>query len=714
MRFISVFKTIEEKRRYEKPRPLEVLSQYKDQEDVFISFTSSFNTKLGSYKSASNRGVKLGINPQSSFGTPLGIYTYPVKAMWKDIENYTIPYQKDAPNIFVLKPKNNESVAYASKYTEQDLSKDIEGLSYIVSDFLKVHGHKLSYNDGGGEGKSRKEFETYTADDFQNPDILQKVTESDLRYMYKRVGEEYMRFPLQKFWSLTREIASRYKLFLPGVRVPVLWSSIMFKFYDGIVDDLGKGFIHSNEPMQAVFFNSSVIQALDLIRRAETRYPGNDWKPRKEIDEGTEKSFKTYTKFKKVLNETDNGDKIFNALFTLMEDLKDINPQNDEKLAGIYGKIMQNIAHKEKFLDVVFKYGPKYKDDPRFRDYMKNGMAYSSRLIRNDYLAKNYNKIVDFAVDILGSDKDHIVSVDNDLEGFAKKILTRLIKFKFQDYRAYDIDPVGTVTPLKNTLNSISLRILKKALPHVHTVNDMVNVIGGVENISQAVSFMNNSIRHDTKGKVYLPTGTSNARSQYPSIEHVTNLFGVIFKNKPNMLLQLTTTPANGTLISGIHHTTRDLLFLYKTYIDVTETNYRNYHESWADAYASMTEMAFNILTSLLDRDRRSLLGEDGRSMIEDMETIMLLRYEKIKYIYNSPPVPKDDNHDRKQEKVSTNEYTGYFWRQYIKAKIKTYNGRAAATSHIRNSPFADKDLSKFAIDKTLEYSEEEAKKQSK
>ena len=45
------------------------LEQYKDDPDVYISFTDI---------------SKIGINPRSDFNTPNGIYTYPLREMWKD------------------------------------------------------------------------------------------------------------------------------------------------------------------------------------------------------------------------------------------------------------------------------------------------------------------------------------------------------------------------------------------------------------------------------------------------------------------------------------------------------------------------------------------------------------------------------------------------------------------------------------------------------
>jgi hypothetical protein len=61
---------------------VQALAKYKDDPDIYISFTYV---------------DKVGINPRSTFNTPLGIYTYPLKEMWKDIVNDTIPYAGKNP-----------------------------------------------------------------------------------------------------------------------------------------------------------------------------------------------------------------------------------------------------------------------------------------------------------------------------------------------------------------------------------------------------------------------------------------------------------------------------------------------------------------------------------------------------------------------------------------------------------------------------------------
>jgi len=50
----------------------DALLKYKDDSDMYISFTSK---------------RKIGINPASDYNTPLSIYTYPLKEIWKGFDH---------------------------------------------------------------------------------------------------------------------------------------------------------------------------------------------------------------------------------------------------------------------------------------------------------------------------------------------------------------------------------------------------------------------------------------------------------------------------------------------------------------------------------------------------------------------------------------------------------------------------------------------------
>jgi len=107
------YETLLEKRRSEKLTVMEQLDKYRDDPNVFITFTSDFDGH-----------AKFGINPGSTYGTPIGIYSYPLKVYYDTIASYfNIPYQREKPNIFVFKPKNPQKILFDSKFTIENLRK---------------------------------------------------------------------------------------------------------------------------------------------------------------------------------------------------------------------------------------------------------------------------------------------------------------------------------------------------------------------------------------------------------------------------------------------------------------------------------------------------------------------------------------------------------------------------------------------------------------
>jgi hypothetical protein len=114
MSFIGFYQQfLTEKRSSPKQYVVDILEKYKDDPDVYISFTQDLS------------GPKLGINPKSKYSTPLGIYAYPLKIMWDTIKGYSeIPFANQHPNLYVFKPKDPSKVLYNSKYTMADYKKD--------------------------------------------------------------------------------------------------------------------------------------------------------------------------------------------------------------------------------------------------------------------------------------------------------------------------------------------------------------------------------------------------------------------------------------------------------------------------------------------------------------------------------------------------------------------------------------------------------------
>lgn len=205
--------------------PLETLQKYKDDDNAFLSFTQDVYPRTNRDSVVPKVGTKIGLNPLSEYDTPIGVYFYPIKAFWNKIENNRIPFAGSNPHLYIVKANNYEKLLIGSKYTEEDFERDLEELKSIYP--------KIDFDD-----------------------------------IYDKIDHSYRTYPAQKFWSLTRGLSM---LFSDNGRIkskqPVIWTQILRRFYDGVVDDAGWGFIHTNEPTQAVIWTKAQFKVVDYVDR---------------------------------------------------------------------------------------------------------------------------------------------------------------------------------------------------------------------------------------------------------------------------------------------------------------------------------------------------------------------------------------------------------------------------------------------------------------
>lgn len=206
------------------------LRKYKDRDDIYISFTEI---------------NKIGINPESSYNTPIGVYTYPLKQFWKLYKVETLgtvkdsaPFAGDQPYIQILKGKHTKGfIRDFSKYTERDLKKDKEKI-------LK-----------------------YSRDDY----FIEKQIE---------IGEKesYNKTPFGRFWGITWNLVtnSLSYLNLNSKKSSVAWNELLRNLgYTGFSDTTGTGIIYEDEPVQAVFLTSKEYTQIDMIDNKE--YPMSEY-----------------------------------------------------------------------------------------------------------------------------------------------------------------------------------------------------------------------------------------------------------------------------------------------------------------------------------------------------------------------------------------------------------------------------------------------------
>lgn len=188
------------------------LSFYKDRSDIYISFTDL---------------PKIGINPLTEYDTPIGIYTYPLKEIWNDIHNNSIPFGSGRRYVHVL--QSILPVQDVASYTEAQYAKDKAHLQRIFDDTV----HKPT---------SYPNFELWERE--AKPKGLAAA----------------------KLWNVSRNLADLIVKNSSNRHSAVTWNGLLRALgYNAFSDKTGTGLIHPNEPIQTVFLTLKAFQQVEML-----------------------------------------------------------------------------------------------------------------------------------------------------------------------------------------------------------------------------------------------------------------------------------------------------------------------------------------------------------------------------------------------------------------------------------------------------------------
>ena len=197
---------------------------------------------------------KLGVNPDSGYNTPLGIYSYPssyvVTKTGSDRGMRFLPFAGDNPYANIFSAQGNIIDLYA--VSEQELGNYNRKM---VDVFIKTAG----ITPGSG-------------DDETGLDMLEKI--------FRSSAEAKVSSPGGKFWYITGEVAG---LLMTSEQTRRQWGSSQYHLswnklfrtlgIDGCIDSGGEGIIDDPEPFQAVFFS---IKSIHKNQRVDNRYSPAD------------------------------------------------------------------------------------------------------------------------------------------------------------------------------------------------------------------------------------------------------------------------------------------------------------------------------------------------------------------------------------------------------------------------------------------------------
>lgn len=218
----------------------EELKPYRDKDGYFFSFTEQ---------------DKIGVNPRSPYATPIGIYTYPTKGAFKryNLDGYrdvkhTLPFASERKYVWIVKLKEGQRVLNFSRYGEADFQRDAS----ILKRYYNTNKELFDESKLGGKIKTIE------------PSLVGKDNP------YSTMEEMFKYFTPSKdnshgfcIWQISREIASSFKQGRPSVK----WNTLLYKIlgYTAILDLEGRGIIHPNEPMQAVFLTRSALSVVKQV-----------------------------------------------------------------------------------------------------------------------------------------------------------------------------------------------------------------------------------------------------------------------------------------------------------------------------------------------------------------------------------------------------------------------------------------------------------------
>ncbi|RYE96069.1 MAG: hypothetical protein EOO77_41675, partial [Oxalobacteraceae bacterium] len=243
---------------------LDMLRPYRDREDAFVSFTKI---------------EKLGINPNSAFSTPVGIYCYPLKEMWSmyvEDREHTIAHDSDGigklvpfagqqPFVTLFScPPQEGLINDIGDVTHADLDAAVEKLVPIYSDWVdrtmpNYRQTMQKHSDESMDEMSRKAITGIIKDGMTSHGANNKTPGGLLWYLTWKLSNSMS--GIERDRGLARNTDNR---------VAFIWNALMRRIgIIGICDRNGKGVIHVHEPMQAVFFS---LKGLRVIARFNNKH----------------------------------------------------------------------------------------------------------------------------------------------------------------------------------------------------------------------------------------------------------------------------------------------------------------------------------------------------------------------------------------------------------------------------------------------------------
>lgn len=215
MKFLEIYKIVNE----------EIKAGHKN-EEIWLEYLQKNYSKVDveKYYITFVAVDKVGINPQTPYETPIGVYTYPLKFV---LEEEHVPFRGDnsSNKIKILKRVSENGL------TINATDKELEACEKLMTE---------KYN----------------------------ISERDITFDKDTKGQRNNNFG--KIWNITRKCADRInrqnnrgKALIP--KSISLWTKLFLELGYDYAEDDGKGIIHPAESTQAVFFTPKSYKVIDEV-----------------------------------------------------------------------------------------------------------------------------------------------------------------------------------------------------------------------------------------------------------------------------------------------------------------------------------------------------------------------------------------------------------------------------------------------------------------
>lgn len=241
-----------------KESALAALKKYEGQDDVFVSFTDDVGIDSHGRKNEftpNASGAKLGINPQTPYATPVGIYAYPVDYV---LENQMdVPFAKSKPFLWVIRATNMSAMLDLDQIT----AEQHEAIVDECPDVKERHaGPRAAVKTKGGILWSLMQMQSH----FRANEILGASGKYD---RHPRVWDDEEEAWVDDLDDVETDIPEE----VMERRAAKEWTNILRRAgFVGVIDH-GAGIIHGNEPTQAFFLDRSALREIEVIRNIKPR-----------------------------------------------------------------------------------------------------------------------------------------------------------------------------------------------------------------------------------------------------------------------------------------------------------------------------------------------------------------------------------------------------------------------------------------------------------